>query len=237
MSRGLFRFRSACLGGLLALLLSACSVAHKDFSASTATAAPVLTMTTPALPVTSTQQFAVSSRTAVAPSTTQAEPVTVVAVKGSLFIRRGPDQAFNPVSVLREGQSAPALARDVLAGWVQIPIPSQPEKNGWISIQTQFTAVRGDVLSLPEVEPTDWPELASLRNCTHHQMWIAPANMILPSVDNFPANDVRLDPGTYVIYDTDVDGYPEVLTVDVREGSAIDVRIDGNGEKKKCPLP
>jgi hypothetical protein len=158
-------------------------------------------------------------------------------VKGNVFIRRGPDLAFNPVSVLLEGQRAPALARDVLTEWVQVAIPSLQGKLGWISIQSQYTVVTGDPTDLPEVQPTEWPVLASLRNCTHHQMLIEPGNIELPAVDNFPANDVRLNPGSYTVVDTDVDTYPEVLKVDVSEGTAIDVRVDGNGEKKKCPVP
>lgn len=97
--------------------------------------------------------------------------------------------------------------------------------------------MRGDVRSLPEIEPTDWPVPASLRNCTHDQMSVDPGGIVLPSVDNFPANDVRIDPGSYTVRDTDVDKYPEVLQVVLREGSAIDVQVDGNGEKKKCPAP
>jgi len=35
----------------------------------------------------------------------------------------------------------------------------------------------------------------------------------------------------------DVDEYPEVMKVDLKEGSAIDVQMDGDGEKKKCVAP
>jgi len=48
---------------------------------------------------------------------------------------------------------------------------------------------------------------------------------------------VRVNPGIYSVVDVDVDGYPEVLTVEIREGSAVDIVVDGNGEKKKCPTP
>jgi hypothetical protein len=56
----------------------------------------------------------------------------------------------------------------------------------------------------------------------------------LPAITNFPANDVRINPGTYRVYDSDVEGNPEVLKVELREGSAVDVNVDGNGEKHKC---
>jgi hypothetical protein len=42
-------------------------------------------------------------------------------------------------------------------------------------------------------------------------------------------------PGIHKVYDTDVEGQPEVLTVDLREGMVVDVRIDGNGDHRKCP--
>jgi hypothetical protein len=136
---------------------------------------------------------------------------------------------------------------------VQIPFPDQPEKTGWISIQSQYIVVSGDVMSLPEVEPTDWPVPASLLNCSNHEMLVDPGGIVLPSVDNFPENDLSVNPGTYVVHDTDIDlatacpasppgehvkrcdPYPVILTVDVREGSAIIIGTDG--EKKSCPVP
>ena len=169
--------------------------------------------------------------------TSTPEVVTVAASKGNLFIRRGPDLAFNPISVLMDGQSATASGRDVLSDWLRIHIPGHPGDTGWVSIQTNYSLVSGDVSSLPEITPTDWPIPAFVRNCTYDQMQADPGGIVLPPVTSFPDNDVRLNPGTYRIYDTDVDGSPEVLKVDLREGSAIDVRDDGNGDHKKCPVP
>jgi uncharacterized protein YgiM (DUF1202 family) len=163
--------------------------------------------------------------------------VTVTAVKGNLYIRRGPDVGFNPVAVLTNGQSSKVLARDVLGKWLQIPIPGGSGKNGWISIQTIYSAVSGDVTKLPEVEPTDFPVPAFLRNCTFHDMTAEPGGILIPALNNFPANDVRMNPGTYRVYDNVTDGYPEVLKVELREGSAIDIRKDGDGESRKCPVP
>ncbi|MGZ6317131.1 MAG: hypothetical protein ACXWNQ_07715, partial [Anaerolineales bacterium] len=165
------------------------------------------------------------------------QTVTVAAQKGNLFIRRGPNQAFNPVSVLMQGQSEPALARDVLSTWVQIPLPGNPQKSGWVSVQTAYSHLTGDIMTLPEITPTDWPALAFLRNCTYDDMVTDPGGIVIPSLDNFPANEVQVDPGSYRIHDTAVDGSPEVLKVELREGSAIDIRVDGNGEKRKCPQP
>ena len=136
-----------------------------------------------------------------------------------------------------QGQSEPALARDVLSTWVQIPIPGAPQKTGWVSVQTAYSHLSGDIMTLPELAPTDWPALAFLRNCTYDDMVTDPGGIVIPSLDNFPANEVQVDPGSYRIHDTAVDGSPEVLKVELREGSAIDIRVDGNGEKRKCPQP
>ncbi len=165
------------------------------------------------------------------------QPITVTAVKGNVFIRRGPDLAFDPVSVLMDGQTARALARDVLAKWVQIQIPGQAGRTGWISIQTRFIELDGNVMKLPEIMPTDWPVLASLRNCTQHDMEADPGGISIPAVASFPDNDVQINPGIYTIHDTNVDGSPQVMKVEIREGSEIDIRIDGDGNHRKCPLP
>ncbi len=163
--------------------------------------------------------------------------MTVTASGGNLFIRRGPDLAFDPVGVLTKGQSTPAVARDVLGEWLEVQLPSPSTGSGWISIQSRYTQVEGQVMSLREITPTDWPVMASLRNCTHHQMQVQPGGIVIPSLDNFPLNDVQIDPGIYRVYDTDVEGSPEVMKVEIREGSAIDIRNDGNGEHRKCPVP
>jgi hypothetical protein len=161
--------------------------------------------------------------------------VVITAVKGNLFIRRGPDLAFNPISVLQAGQSAPVLAHDVLGKWVEVPIANLPGKTGWISIQTAFSSVSGTLADTPEILPTEWPVAAYLRNCTYHQMLVEPGDTTLLSLLNAPDNEQWIYPGVHKVYDQDVDGQPEVLTVDLREGMTVDIRIDGNGDHRKCP--
>ena len=190
----------------------------------TSTVVPKLTLTGTAI-----------SRPTVEP--TSAPTRVEVIAKGNLFVRRGPDLAFNPISVLPKRQTAFPNGRDVLARWLRIPLPGDSSSFGWISIMSEFTEVIGEVNSLPEIEPTDWPELAFVRNCTHHQMMIEPAGILMPSIQYFPENDVRVNPGSYSVLDMDIDDYPEVLRIEIREGSAIDIIVDGNGEKKKCPTP
>ncbi|MFN2121063.1 MAG: hypothetical protein ACK2T0_11765 [Anaerolineales bacterium] len=198
-------------------------------------ASPVTTKGPP--PVVSTVVIPLpASDTATSEATKAPAAVKVTAVSGNIFIRRGPDLAFNPVSVLMKGQTAAATGRDVLSRWVRIPLPGDPSKIGWVTIVTDYTQVKGDVESLPEISPTEWPELAFLRNCTHDLMVANPAGITIPPLDYFPDNEVQIDPGQYSIVDVDVDKYPEVLTAQIKEGSVIDIIYDGTGEKHKCPL-
>jgi hypothetical protein len=162
------------------------------------------------------------------------EVVMVTAAKGNLFIRRGPDLAYNAVSVLIEGQNAKAVARDVLGGWLQIFLPDHPRETGWISIQSRYSEVKGDVMSLPEFMPTDWPARAWLRNCTDHQMLVNPGGIHISPVNNFPDNEVQLNPGVYTVHDLEVDGYPEVMELEIKEGSEKDILDQGDGKRRTC---
>ncbi len=160
--------------------------------------------------------------------------VTITAVKGNLFIRRGPDMAFNPIGVLYDGDSADAIGRDVLSKWVQVVIPNS-EKTGWISIQTKYSQVDGNVTDLPELEMTEWPTPAYLRNCTYHDMYVMPGEIKISSYLYAPENEIWIYPGSYTIYDLDAPDQPEVMTVDIREGSDVEITVNGLGEKRVCP--
>jgi hypothetical protein len=63
-----------------------------------------------------------------------------------------------------------------------------------------------------------------------------PGGIVIPAVDNFPENEVRLHPGAS-IHGTDVDGCPEILKTEPRDASEIDIRDYGDGEHRKCPTP
>ncbi len=180
-----------------------------------------------------TVQAEIASPTATATLTPPV--VTITAVNGNLFVRRGPDLAYNAVSALMKDQVATALGRDVLARWVQIPIPGQPNKTGWVSIQTQYSAVSGDVMTLPEVTNVPRPIASYFRNCTNHKMLVEPGDTVLLSVSGYPDNIQWINPGIYTVYDYDLPKQPEVLSAELREGLAIDILVDGSGEHKKCP--
>ena len=223
---------------LTIMLLQACMQVRVDAPPALPTPQDIETVAveSPAATATAstTPTTAPATATETLPSATPQPEVVIHAVKGNLFIRRGPDMAFNPIGVLYKDTSTPVLARDVLSNWVQIVIPDSDQK-GWVSLQTQYSQVDGDLRTLPELAPTDWPLPAYLRNCTHHQMYILPAEVILLSSLDHPDNMVWLNPGTYTVYDMDVAGEPEVTTVEVREGVTVEILDDGAGEHRKCP--
>jgi hypothetical protein len=187
----------------------------------------------PTLNVTPTESVSTSPTAAVTASTPLPK-VTISAVKGNLFIRRGPDMAYNPISVLYDGTSAVVIARDVLSKWVQVKIPGS-ENTGWVSLQTKYSKVEGDISALPGFTTTEWPVPAYLRNCTHHQMFIMPGEITLVSSFGVPENEIWLYPGTYTVYDLDLPDLPEVLSFDIREGQEIEIKVDGTGERRICP--
>jgi hypothetical protein len=184
---------------------------------------------------TSTAPIEIPTATEVIPTPTLSLPkVTISAVKGNLFVRRGPDMAFNPIGVLYKDASAEVIARDVLSKWAQIKIPNS-NKTGWVSIQTTYSLVKGEIKDLPELTPTDWPVAAYLRNCTYHQIYVVPADVVVPPYSQHPDNEVWIYPGTYTLYDIDVLDDPEVGEIVVQEGSDIEIIYNGLGEKRICP--
>ncbi len=160
--------------------------------------------------------------------------VTISAAKGNLFIRRGPGLAYNPIGVLQKGSSADVIARDVLSRWVQITLPDS-EATGWVSLQTEYSSLTGDISSLPDFTFTDWPVPAYLYNCTEHDMYIMPGEIILTSYFTHPNNQVWLNPGTYTVYDDSLPERVEVRTVQMREGVDDAIVVDGLGNHHKCP--
>ena len=222
---------------LTVMLLQACMQVRVDAPPALPTPQDIETVAIseqPAATATSTPTTVPATATEISPTATTQPRVVISAVKGNIFIRRGPDMAFNPIGVLYKDTSAPVIARDVLSNWVQIIIPNSDQK-GWISIQTQYSKIDGDLKTLPEFTTTEWPTPAYLRNCTHHQMYILPAEVILLSSFDQPDNMVWLYPGTYTVYDLEVSGEPEVTTVEVREGVTVEILDDGAGEHRKCP--
>jgi hypothetical protein len=142
--------------------------------------------------------------------------------------------AFNPIGVLYKNTSAEVIARDVLSNWVQIKIPGS-DQTGWVSIKTEYSKIEGEIKDLPDFTITEWPVAAYLRNCTYHQMYVDPFDVVIPTSLEYPDNEIWIYPGTYIIYDIDVAGDPEVDQIVVREGSNIEILYDGLGRHRKCP--
>ena len=199
-------------------------------------AAPVSTETQPAPAATSTIPAAIPTATiAVISTVPSAYPsVTISAVKGNVFIRRGPGMAYNPIDVLYKDTSAPVIGRDVLSRWVQVVIPGS-DKMGWVFINSGFAQLDGDLASVPDFTPTDWPVPGYLINCTHHDMYIMPGEIIIPASFGDPANEAWLYPGFYTIQDISMLGEPKIQDIEMREGVDIEIRVDGTGEGRKCP--
>jgi hypothetical protein len=225
---------------ILTLLLAsqACSISRRPAATVTQPSVNGLAATpssTPSLVPTVPPTTPVPTPTEQVTPTETTPVVTVMAVKGNLAIRKGPDVVFDAVDTLHDGESAQAVARSILDGWVEIPIPSQPGKMGWVSLNTAYSVVSGDVLDLPMIRIVEWPTGAYLRNCTTHQMIVRPLDTLLPPVSASPDNRVWFPPGLYTIYDQEVEGQPEVLWVQLRPQYSIDIKKDGNGVKSSCP--
>ena len=162
--------------------------------------------------------------------------VTITPLDGNIYIRRGPGTPYNAIGVLLKGRSAQVIAQDVLSDWVQISIPDS-ELTGWISIQTVYSKIDGDLTQLPDFTFTEWPAPAYIKNCTEHDMYIMPGNEYLPSLYTNAQykNEIQVDPGTYIAYDLFYPDEPEAQILDVFEGVTAYLTINGQGEGHKCP--
>jgi len=149
-----------------------------------------------------------------------------------LNVRRGPSTAYNPIYYLNDGETATVVGRDRISRWILIEVPSAPGARGWITTETDYTIVKGDVPSLPFVteEPAN---PAYIRNCTKHRMIVMPVEVELLNKYNPPYNEERFDPGIYQVIDMEGPG-ANYETVDLREGITVDIRYDAYGEKSKC---
>lgn len=170
------------------------------------------------------------------PSPTRMPPVRLHAVNGSLYIRRGPGTEYDRIGLLKSGESAEVIGRDILSKWAQVNIPGK-EATGWVSLLTPFTRIEGDLSQVEAFTFTDWPQPAYLKNCTEHDMMIGPGELYLYSLwtNAQYLNEVQVDPGEYAIYDLFVPGEPLVETVDIQEGETYYVTLNGLGVYHNCP--
>ncbi len=168
-----------------------------------------------------------------APSPTAAPSVFIRAVNGNVYIRRGPDFGFNQIDVLYKDETAQVIGHDVLYKWAQIIIPDS-NSTGWISLQTRYAQLDGNIETVPQVTVNEFPKPAYLRNCTHHRLFIEPGEVFVgPSYTI--ENEVWLNPGHYWVYDIDMPDPVLIEEVDTREGVVVEIKEDATGEKRNCP--
>ena len=165
--------------------------------------------------------------------------VTITAINGNLYIRRGSGSDFDPTGVLLQGETATASGRDILNEWLYIPIPSQAGKFGWVSTLTVYSSVSGNTMDLPVVD-SDLAVPAFIQNCSTDDMIVQPTGVILPPWYQYPNNIVQFDPGEYTIMDYDNVKYNpksnQGIVVDLREGEQLKFTAMGTNAQHKCPV-
>ena len=197
------------------------AVPTATFTAPTVTTAPASTET--ALPQPTDK-----------PTQVELAPVTLLASGGNLNMRRGPGVGYNILAVLRNGEQGTIAARNEDNDWFYMEIPGQPGSSAWVSGASQYSSIAGDPLAAPVmfVEP---PAPAYIRNCIFHPVKILPGDILLPNQAAAPDNKVQFNPGIYEGYDQNVEDYPKIFNVELREGNTIDITSDGLNNTYSCP--
>jgi hypothetical protein len=152
---------------------------------------------------------------------------------GNLSVRRGPSLDYNYIGVLKNGETVIANGRDRVSRWIRIALPSKPEVDGWITTETKYTLVDGDIGNLPYI-PTEPARPAFIRNCTLHEMWILPADVFLLSIVDKPDNEERFPVGIYQVYDLENPENKPIEEINLSEGKTVEIRFDWEGERSKC---
>lgn len=196
----------------------------------------ILTATplTPTTPPTATKTPISNTPTASPIPTQTPAPVIFSVSGGNQNIRRGPGLAYNYINVLYDGEAAVVVGRNRAGDWLLVELPSDPAITGWMTTETEYAVVEGEIKTLPLMEDVDPPDPAYLRNCTKHRILVLPADVELLNKYNEPDNQTHLNVLTYQLYDLDVAGMPRLEDVSLVEGKRVDIRYDGNGDKSKC---
>ena len=161
-------------------------------------------------------------------------PVILLASGGNLNMRRGPGVGYNVLAVLRNGEQGTITARNEDNDWFYLEIPGQPGSAAWVSGASQYSSIQGDALAVP-VMLVDPPVPAYLRNCIFHPVMIQPGNVLLAEQFSAPDNQKQFNPGIYEGYDQNVEGYPKIFNVELREGNTVDITSDGLNNTYNCP--
>lgn len=161
------------------------------------------------------------------------ETVRVRIAGGNLSVRRGPSPDYNYIGVLYDGQIVLATGRDRVSRWIRIALPSNPQVEGWITTETSYTVVDGDIPNLPYIE-TEPARPAFIRNCTFNEMLVRPIGAKLLSRIDEPDNEERFSVGVYEVYDLENPDNRPIQEVDLSEGETVEILYDWTGEKSKC---
>lgn len=221
------------------MLASACALPQAVFTAPATLPSPTnppQTLSVPGLSTPTAEELA-SAPPSSATATPTISPAITLLATGNLNLRRGPGTAYDILGNLLRGEHGQATARNQAGDWLYICGPSDSCTPGWVSAQSPFVQLIGDAAgigSLP-VKAVDPAVPAYLRNCTFHPMKITPGDFILKERFAAPANKKQVNPGVYAAYDQNQEGYPKVLSVQIKEGSSVDIVKDGLGNTYSCP--
>ncbi len=219
---------------VLAFSSQACGSTKAPAQTATENQAATVEPTSSPIPTAEVQSMKTPTPTiAVTPSPTSSL-ITITAVEGNIAIRNGPDMTFDAIAKLQDGETATVLARSIMDGWVQIEIPSQVGETGWVSVQTNYSIVNGNLLDLPRIDSVEWNVGSYLINCTPHQLIVKPGDVILQPVGEYPNNRVWFSPGTYSVYDLDVTGQPVAANLSVTEHREFHILKDGTRTQWSC---
>jgi hypothetical protein len=235
MSIKLSIFFLGFLVAVLAITNTACGTPQKSIANVTEVPTETRTSVTPTVDLQNVSLVASATPTIQVTPSPISGNVTVTAVNGNLSIRTGPDITFDAIAILKDGETVTALARSIMDGWVQIPIPSQDGKTGWVLLKTNYFVVTGNVLDLPRIDLVEWNIGSYLINCTPHQMLVQPGDVILRPVSDSPDNRVWFSPGEYSVYDLDVTGQPVAANLSVTEHREFHILKDGDRKQWVCP--
>ena len=197
----------------------------------TQTALPTETRTAPVSAAQSTTPTPTGTELPVIVSTPNT--VTFSVKGGNLSVRRGPSVDYNYIGAIYNGETTIAKGRDRISRWLLVEIPTKPGVEGWVTTETIYSSVQGDVGNLPFVSVGP-ASPAYIRNCTNHELMVMPDEVTLLTPADDPYNEERFNPGRYKIYDLEDPKSSVLEEVDLSEGKTHDVRVDWAGEKSKC---
>lgn len=216
------------------LMTSLLAVVAASLACGPAAAVPIATVAASPAPTDTTAPAPTETAPPQPADTPTPPPVTLLASGGNLNMRRGPGVGYNILAVLRNGEQGRITARNQDNDWFYMEIPGQPGSSAWVSGASQYSSIAGDPLAAPVmfVEP---PAPAYIRNCIFHPVKILPGDILLPNQAAAPDNKVQFNPGIYQGYDQNVEGYPKIFGVELREGNTIDITSDGLNNTYSCP--